>query len=370
MTTAQNQFSVSMKHNLLTVDYLMNGATNTLCVIDLVRPYSAVLQGKVIACQTRLGQVLIEPPAGTDAGDLLKCISTALNSSERRRDNRFWAVSAVSAAALAAVIAMQVANPSQGSAGFKLNVGLFGFESLPSVSLQQSSAAQITPQQVLALPAQPQVADIQAPYVKSEALVSDPEVTPIAPSTPLPADGWDLPQSVREGLPAKIKLAAEGKLFTVDYSSGHARTLYVFADPECPNCQRLEPALEAAAEGYNVVVFPVAVIGGDKSIASIVPVLCLPSEQRKAAWMNLYDLSHGMLDMDKPAESDAGPAAGDCDAATKALGVNEVAYRTFRIPGTPWVIADDGRHVPQSVLQDPSKLQAFMGKSEVANAAE
>ncbi len=55
-----------------------------------------------------------------------------------------------------------------------------------------------------------------------------------------PDDGWTLPREVRATLPQKLHNAAERKLFTVDYSSGHARTLYVFSDPGCPNCQRLE----------------------------------------------------------------------------------------------------------------------------------
>jgi TrbB protein len=179
-----------------------------------------------------------------------------------------------------------------------------------------------------------------------------------------------LPQSVRDVLPAKLQMAAEHKVFTVDYSIGRSRTLYVFADPECPNCQRLEPALEAASQGFNVVVFPVAVIGREKSIASITPVLCLPPDQRKAAWSALFDIGKGVMEMGKAAADKAVTPAEDCDVAGKALGVNEVAYQTYRIPGTPWVIADDGRHVPQDVLQNPLKLQAFMNDAEVNHAAQ
>lgn len=204
------------------------------------------------------------------------------------------------------------------------------------------------------------------------------QVKPVqpAPATVIPEDnGWTLPASVRASLPGKLQKAAERKLFTVDYSSDHARTLYVFADPSCPNCQRVEPLLQAAASAFNVVIFPVAVIGKEKSIAAITPVLCLPPEQRKAAWAALFDPGHDGLSLGQEpvsgeAAENAGAESGTCDLANKALGVNEVAYQTYRIPGTPWVIADDGRHVPQTLLRDPTKLQAFLNYKEASHGAE
>lgn len=187
---------------------------------------------------------------------------------------------------------------------------------------------------------------------------------PPAPDTP-PGDGWSLPVSVRATLPGKLKNAADRGLFTVNYSRGHARTLYVFADPHCPNCRRLEPALNAAAVQANVVVFPVAVVGREASVSSVTPVLCLPPEKRKAAWDALFDVGHDARQMGNKPAAPTGPSA-DCDLAGKALGVNEVAYQTYRIPGTPWVIADDGRHVPQKVLRDPAALKAFLEVSDAA----
>lgn len=182
-----------------------------------------------------------------------------------------------------------------------------------------------------------------------------------------PEDGWALPASVRSTLPQKLKSAADRQLFTVNYSSGHDRTLYVFADPNCPNCRHLEPALVAAAQMANVVVFPVAVIGREKSIAVITPVLCLPPAQRPAAWQALFTVGTDGLQLGKAAAVDK-KADSACDVAEKALGVNEVAYQAYRIPGTPWVIADDGRYVPQAVLRDPAQLSQFLSEKETADA--
>lgn len=184
---------------------------------------------------------------------------------------------------------------------------------------------------------------------------------------PAPEDGWALPASVRSTLPQKLQSAADRQLFTVNYSSGHDRTLYVFADPNCPNCRHLEPALVAAAQMANVVVFPVAVIGREKSIAAITPVLCLPPAQRPASWQALFTVGTDGLQLGKAAAVDK-KADSACDVAEKALGVNEVAYQAYRIPGTPWVIADDGRYVPQAVLRDPAQLSQFLNEKETADA--
>lgn len=188
-------------------------------------------------------------------------------------------------------------------------------------------------------------------------------------SARIPDDDWALPPAVRATLPAKLKNAADRQLFSVDYSRGHARTLYVFADPACPNCQRFESALRAAAQTVNVVVFPVAVIGRDASLSAITPVLCLPSEKRLAAWQALFDVGHEALHLGKP-KTPPEAAEDACDIAGKALGVNEVAYQTYRIPGTPWVIADDGRPVSQAVVRDPAGLRAFLAGGEDPHAAD
>lgn len=178
-----------------------------------------------------------------------------------------------------------------------------------------------------------------------------------------PADGWLLPPAVRSMLPAKLNLAADRDLFTVRYSSGHARTLYVFADPDCPNCQREAPILDVVSRAYNVVVFPVSVIGKEKSVASVTSVLCLPPEKRYAAWRQLFDPAAGMgPGAAVPAEK---TLACDTEMTKKALGVNDVAYHTYRIPGTPWVIADDGRAVAQAVLNDSRSLAAFMASEGI-----
>lgn len=347
MTTSQTFFTAILQHGSLSVAQCVDDRSRTLCLVDLARPYSIVLDGPAVICRTQQGHARIQSPEGTDAAEMLNCISATVMRHEQRR--KIFGT-ALAVGLMVTFVAFFIAPTF---------LGPDAAVDLGTTAVQREVAKIDKQQSAVPLPA----------LKPTEAEATEPAATTVQPVQ----DGWSLPISIRQGLPAKLQMAAEGrKLFTVDYSSGHARTLYVFADPECPNCQRLEPALEAAAKGFNVVVFPVAVIGREKSIASITPVLCLPPEQRKAAWSALFDIGNGVMDLGKPAIKGNVEPAGNCDIAGKALGVNEVAYQTYRIPGTPWVIADDGRYVSQDVLQNPLKLQAFMSEraAEVSHAAQ
>lgn len=191
-----------------------------------------------------------------------------------------------------------------------------------------------------------------------------PRPQPQMPAAAIPADGWDLPLSVRAELPAKLHSAASRGLFTVPLSSGHARTIYVFADPACPNCQRMERHFETAAGAVNVVIFPVTIEGREASLNALTPVMALPEAERPAAWNQLFAADAGI---GVPGTAQAAPAVADerqAEIARGAIGVNEVAFRAYRLPGTPWTISDDGRYVPQSVLSSPAALMAFLNEGD------
>lgn len=177
------------------------------------------------------------------------------------------------------------------------------------------------------------------------------------------------PAQIKAGetrLAQNLQKAASRNLFTVPLSNGHERTLFIFADPNCPNCRNFEPLFEALSTRYNVQVFPTTAIGGEESASQIKPVLCLPPEKRKAAWIKLFSEGDNMLHINDPkSDKTQAPAlAGkECDLAAKALSVNDVAFKSYHIPGTPWVISDDGRHVPQSVMKSPEEMVKFMSQN-------
>lgn len=356
--TSLSTFSVHVENNLLTVAHNKGNQAQVIALIELESPITLSLQEHAIRYVHRCGRdVQIQIPEDEDPAQLLTLIADTLKA-QRKKTWRGRMLAGNCATLLLATAGLAIA--------FVFTIWSIGIilsftERQASASIPASHVAQLMPESPKVTP--PAATLPRAPS-SAPGITAEP-----AESADIAQDGWTLPASMRAALPVNLQMAAERKLFTVEYSSGHERTLYVFADPECPNCQRLEPALEAAAKEFNVVVFPVTVIGREKSIASITPVLCLPPEQRKAAWSDLFDVGHGMMELGKAQES-AAVEPGHCDIAGKALGVNEVAYQTYRIPGTPWAIADDGRHVSQEVLQNPLRLQAFMGAAEVTHAGQ
>ncbi|QIQ92906.1 hypothetical protein GSH13_30635 (plasmid) [Klebsiella pneumoniae] len=82
-----------------------------------------------------------------------------------------------------------------------------------------------------------------------------PTASPVRPSATRPVSVASQ-ETLSPHIMQNLQKAAGRGYFTVPLSSGHERTLYVFADPECPNCKNWEPVVEALGNEYNVVVFP------------------------------------------------------------------------------------------------------------------
>lgn len=337
-------FSVLIKGDQLIVSQKADSITRTLCSLDLRHKPSFYLSNGGVTCRDFQGfEFVLQTRDFDEAQELLTELAMA-----RLQHRRLKNLSRFAGSALVLVLLCLGA--------------LWAWQNL--VLPGAVPVGQAAPKSVQNVPA-PDLANRIPPVPARQALVVAAQQAPLPPA---PDNGWNLPQDTRNALPGKLRSAADRKLFTVDYSSGHARTLFVFADPRCPNCQRLEASLNRLSDAFNVVVFPVAVIGKEKSIAAITPVLCLPPEQRKAAWDVLFDPVPAGVSLGKSQEKQASvavdsktvPPAGACDVAEKALGINQVAYEAYRIPGTPWVISDDGRHVPQALLRDPLQLQTFL----------
>ncbi|MFV9671415.1 thioredoxin fold domain-containing protein [Pantoea sp. KXB25] len=288
---------------------------------------------------------------GEDAAQLLRCITDLLTTVESKfsirrilRDYGHGIASAFLAAIL--VVGASFAYDAYTSSSTHL---LTTVDAHP-VFHPETGIARFTPTEPAGVPRMP------APGMRTDSPTGTSEQTPAS----VPADGWSLPVSVRAELPARLSKAASRGLFTVPLSSGHARTIYVFADPACPNCQRMERHIETAAGTVNVVIFPVTIEGREDSLKTLTPVMALPEAERPAAWKRLFAADTGV---GVPGSTAVSPAVSDenqAETARGAIGVNEVAFRAYRLPGTPWTISDDGRYVPQSVLSSPAALTDFL----------
>ncbi|HGB0710624.1 TPA: DsbC family protein [Salmonella enterica subsp. enterica serovar Typhimurium] len=165
--------------------------------------------------------------------------------------------------------------------------------------------------------------------------------------------------AARKNLATVLKRNADRGMFTISLSSGHERTLYAFLDPRCPNCRALEPVLSRLATDFNIVVYPVSVIGGEASASHVAPLLCEKDPQKRAeGWHHLYSADDGMV---TPGHQKSTPPDEEClKAARAAINVNNVAFRQFGFPGTPWVLSDTGWHLPATLLQEPGKVSLFL----------
>lgn len=289
---------------------------------------------------------------GEDAAQLLRCITDLLTTVESKfsfrriiRDYGYGIASAFLAAML--VIGASVAFDFYSSTPTHL---LTTVDTHP-VFHPETGSARFTPAEPAGTPLMP--APVQGTRTDS------PAVTLEQPTTVASTDGWSLPLSVRAELPPKLRNAASRGLFTVPLSSGHERTVYVFSDPNCPECQRMERHIETAAGIVNVVIFPVTIRGGALSLQELTPIMSLPEAERAGAWKRLFSADTG-VSVPGMALAPPAPDENTAELARGAIGVNEVAYRAYRLPGTPWTISDDGRYVPQSVLSSPAALTDFL----------
>lgn len=165
--------------------------------------------------------------------------------------------------------------------------------------------------------------------------------------------------AARKNLATVLKRNADRGMFTINLSSGRERTLYAFLDPRCPNCRALEPVLRRLTRDFNIVVYPVSVIGGEASASHVAPLLCEKDPQKRAeGWHHLYSADEGMV---TPGYKKNTLPDEDClKAARAAIDVNNVAFHQFGFPGTPWVLSDTGWHLPAALLQESGQVSMFL----------
>lgn len=122
--------------------------------------------------------------------------------------------------------------------------------------------------------------------------------------------------------------------------------LYVFSDPLCPHCRSIEPVLEKLTDDFLVYVFPVSVIGGEKSTPISSSVLCKNKNERNVHWRSLL--------------SDPLAEIFTCEKGRKALAENNTAFRGFKLEVTPALIRGDGEVFDASVEMTPENITKWL----------
>ncbi|MDN5970099.1 MAG: hypothetical protein L0I08_06730 [Enterobacterales bacterium] len=152
-------------------------------------------------------------------------------------------------------------------------------------------------------------------------------------------------------------MAADSGRYTINLSSGRTRTIYVCSDPLCPHCQEIEPTLEALTRDYNVVIFPVTLVGKQDTVAAVSPILCVAPDKRTSLWQSLFR-ADGNVSLSPTASKETAPDS--CTDGQHAISINDRAFDYYQLPGTPQLIADDGRDIPFSALTSDDALANFM----------
>lgn len=108
---------------------------------------------------------------------------------------------------------------------------------------------------------------------------------------------------------------------------------YVFSDPKCPYCQKLEQTIEQLGGNHKPVILPVAYKSGAKEVAQ--GILCM--KDRKAAGRQWRQA------MSARAEPKKGATGGECEEGLNLLTGNMTLFEMMKLSGTPTVITSNGR---------------------------
>lgn len=190
-----------------------------------------------------------------------------------------------------------------------------------------------------------------------------PPVTSVTPAYEAPVASLN-PENSNDTLAARagnLKRAADSGRYTISLSSGHSRTIYVFSDPLCPHCQEIEPTLEALTRDYNVVIFPVTLVGKQDTVNTVAPIFCRAPQKRGYLWLSLFNVDGG-ISLAPHDTRESGTAS--CTVGEHAISINDRAFDYYQLPGTPQLIADDGRDIPFSSLTSDDALARFMNAPE------
>lgn len=128
-----------------------------------------------------------------------------------------------------------------------------------------------------------------------------------------------------------------------------ARRLFVFSDPSCGFCRRLEPEL-AQLNDIRIHVFVVPFQG------EALPARLLCTADRARTWSDYM----------RTGDASALPAAPNCDP--ELLARNTALARALRIHGTPTLIFDDGRRVDGYL--PAAQIEANLAAASAARTAE
>ncbi|AKU21220.1 thioredoxin fold domain-containing protein [Massilia sp. NR 4-1] len=142
--------------------------------------------------------------------------------------------------------------------------------------------------------------------------------------------------------------------FSIKLSSGSKGALYIFADPTCGACRRLEREYAALAKDYTIHIFPVSVIGGDVSRSRLKRLFCADAGKRMAYWKTLAS----GRDID----------ALDCAQGAAAVDGNNQVFNAMHLEYTPTIITARGNLIPETLPNTAAAIRQWVSLHDTAPA--
>ena len=141
--------------------------------------------------------------------------------------------------------------------------------------------------------------------------------------------------------------------YSIQLSSGPKGALYIFADPTCGACRRLEREYAALAKDYAIHIFPVSVIGGDVSHSRLKRLFCAEAGKRAAYWKALAS----GREIDAP----------DCARGAAAVDGNNLVFNAMHLEYTPTIITARGAMVPETLPNTAAAIRQWVSQQDVAS---
>lgn len=142
-------------------------------------------------------------------------------------------------------------------------------------------------------------------------------------------------------------------LFTINSENPLSKTkLFVFTDPLCPYCQKLDKVLNEIKSEYSVYLYPVNVISNDAVLNNLAEISCESDvERKKVLWNSLINNTYST---DIHIQD---------DKCFKSIEANSNVFKSLGLAGTPAVFNENGIQIPNNVLENSIKLKKWIAEN-------
>lgn len=179
------------------------------------------------------------------------------------------------------------------------------------------------------------------PLNESESQLSSPKVQPLKQQNPIIGT---------KQLATILEDGTKSNEFTINSENPSSKTkLFVFSDPLCSYCKKLDKVLDEVKSDYSVYIFPVNVVSDDLVLDNLAEISCEPDVQRKLElWHSLINDTYSSLDVKKE------------KICSDRIEANSKVFRSLNVSGTPAVFNENGIQVPNNVLSDSATLKNWI----------